>query len=207
MAFARIEELDTVIEQASLKIEAISHEAFFLAGKVFLVYRKSLGTKHNVLPDSFYRRARSSHAVADLHQGRRPLSHTLSNGPTNNARGIRSRLPTVRERFTRRRGTGLLPDLRKITMEAGRPLHSYDTPCAVAPGLHRKGGRHPRPNFHRTIKVTSDFFIFARFHAKEGLRVNSSYCMKSRACFQHKHMTAPGRLLPVAVQFPVSTRS
>jgi predicted nucleic acid-binding protein len=53
MAFARIEELDTVIEEASLNIEAIPKEASFLAGKVFLVYRKSQGTKHNVLPDFF----------------------------------------------------------------------------------------------------------------------------------------------------------
>lgn len=53
MAFARIEELDQVIEDASLKIAAIPREALFLAGKVFFRYRKSQGTKHNVLPD-FY---------------------------------------------------------------------------------------------------------------------------------------------------------
>ena len=53
MAFARIEELDTVIEEASLNIEAIPKEALFLAGKVFLTYRKSRGMKHNVLPDFF----------------------------------------------------------------------------------------------------------------------------------------------------------
>jgi predicted nucleic acid-binding protein len=53
IAFARIEELDTVIEEASLNIEAIPKEALFLAGKVFLTYRRSKGTKHNVLPDFF----------------------------------------------------------------------------------------------------------------------------------------------------------
>jgi predicted nucleic acid-binding protein len=53
MAFARIEELDTVIEEASLNIEAIPKEALFLAGKAFLTYRKTPGTKHNVLPDFF----------------------------------------------------------------------------------------------------------------------------------------------------------
>lgn len=53
IAFARIEELDTVIEEASLNIEAIPKEALFLAGKVFLAYRKSQGTKHNVLPGFF----------------------------------------------------------------------------------------------------------------------------------------------------------
>jgi predicted nucleic acid-binding protein len=53
MAFARIEELDAVIEEASLNVEAIPREALFLAGKVFLTYRKAQGTKHNVLPDFF----------------------------------------------------------------------------------------------------------------------------------------------------------
>jgi predicted nucleic acid-binding protein len=53
MAFARIEELDSVIEEASLNVKPIPKEALFLAGKVFLAYRKSQGTKHNVLPDFF----------------------------------------------------------------------------------------------------------------------------------------------------------
>jgi predicted nucleic acid-binding protein len=53
MAFARIEELDAVIEEASLKVETIPKEGLFLAGKVFLTYRKARGTKHNVLPDFF----------------------------------------------------------------------------------------------------------------------------------------------------------
>ena len=53
MAFARIEELDAVIEEASLNTETIPKEALFLAGKVFLTYRKARGTKHNVLPDFF----------------------------------------------------------------------------------------------------------------------------------------------------------
>ncbi|MDR5725869.1 MAG: PIN domain-containing protein [Terriglobia bacterium] len=53
MVFARIEELDAVIEEASLKTEAIPKEALFLAGKVFLRYRKSQGTKQNVLPAFF----------------------------------------------------------------------------------------------------------------------------------------------------------
>jgi predicted nucleic acid-binding protein len=53
MAFARIEELDTVIEEASLNIETIPKDALFLAGKVFLTYRRTQGTKHNVLPDFF----------------------------------------------------------------------------------------------------------------------------------------------------------
>ncbi len=53
MAFARIEELEAVIEEASLLIEPIPHEALFLAGKAFLRYRRSRGAKLSVLPD-FY---------------------------------------------------------------------------------------------------------------------------------------------------------
>jgi predicted nucleic acid-binding protein len=53
IAFERIEELEAVIEDASLTVEPIPREALFLAGKVFLNYRRSGGTKQSVLPD-FY---------------------------------------------------------------------------------------------------------------------------------------------------------
>jgi predicted nucleic acid-binding protein len=53
MAFARIEELETVVEEASLIVEPIPKEALFLAGKVFLEYRHAQRTKNNVLPDFF----------------------------------------------------------------------------------------------------------------------------------------------------------
>jgi predicted nucleic acid-binding protein len=53
IAFAKIEELETVIAEASLAVEPLPREALFLAGKVFLSYRRSRGTKHSVLPD-FY---------------------------------------------------------------------------------------------------------------------------------------------------------
>jgi predicted nucleic acid-binding protein len=53
MAFARIEELEAVIGDAALTVEAIPREALFLAGKAFLRYRRSRGTKSSVLPD-FY---------------------------------------------------------------------------------------------------------------------------------------------------------
>jgi len=53
IAFARIEELEAVIAEASLTVEPIPHEALFLAGKAFLKYRRARGTKHSVLPD-FY---------------------------------------------------------------------------------------------------------------------------------------------------------
>ena len=53
IAFARIEELEAVLTEASLAVEPIPREALFLAGKVFLKYRRARGTKHSVLPD-FY---------------------------------------------------------------------------------------------------------------------------------------------------------
>jgi len=53
IAFDRIEELEAVIKEASLTIEEIPREALFLAGKAFLRYRRSRGTKKSVLPD-FY---------------------------------------------------------------------------------------------------------------------------------------------------------
>jgi predicted nucleic acid-binding protein len=53
IAFARIEELETVIAEGSLTVESIPREALFLAGKVFLNYRRSRGTKQGVLPDFF----------------------------------------------------------------------------------------------------------------------------------------------------------
>jgi predicted nucleic acid-binding protein len=53
IAFERIEELESVIAEASLTVELIPREALFLAGKVFLDYRRRQGSKQSVLPD-FY---------------------------------------------------------------------------------------------------------------------------------------------------------
>jgi predicted nucleic acid-binding protein len=53
IAFARIEELEAVIAEASLTVEPIPREALYLAGKVFLNYRRARGKKTSVLPD-FY---------------------------------------------------------------------------------------------------------------------------------------------------------
>ena len=53
IGFNRIEEVEAAIEQAGVKVLEIPREALFLAGKVFLKYRKSKGTKHTTLPD-FY---------------------------------------------------------------------------------------------------------------------------------------------------------
>ena len=59
MAFARIEELEAVVNEASLTLEAIPREALFLAGKVFLDYRRRKGSKQHVLPD-FYNGAHAA---------------------------------------------------------------------------------------------------------------------------------------------------
>jgi predicted nucleic acid-binding protein len=53
IAFARIEELEAVIAEASLNVEPIPREELFLAGKVFLSDRRARGVKQSVLPD-FY---------------------------------------------------------------------------------------------------------------------------------------------------------
>ena len=53
IGFNRIEELEAALEQAGIKVLEIPREAMFLAGKVFLKYRKAKGTKHSTLPD-FY---------------------------------------------------------------------------------------------------------------------------------------------------------
>lgn len=53
IGFNLIEEVEAAIEQAGIKVLEIPREALFLAGKVFLDYRKSKGTKHSTLPD-FY---------------------------------------------------------------------------------------------------------------------------------------------------------
>ena len=53
IAFARIEELEQVLVDGALTVEAIPREALFLAGKAFVRYRKRQGTKTNVLPDFF----------------------------------------------------------------------------------------------------------------------------------------------------------
>jgi predicted nucleic acid-binding protein len=53
IGFKRIEEVEAVLEQAGIKVLEIPREALFLAGKVFLNYRKRKGNKHSTLPD-FY---------------------------------------------------------------------------------------------------------------------------------------------------------
>ena len=53
MGFKKIEELESAIGVLNLKVLEMPREALFLAGKVFLKYRKNMGTKISPLPDFF----------------------------------------------------------------------------------------------------------------------------------------------------------
>ena len=53
IAYARIEELESLIERAGFRLDPIPREALFLAGRAFLQYRKRRGSKTGVLPDFF----------------------------------------------------------------------------------------------------------------------------------------------------------
>ncbi len=53
VSFKRIEELESALRRAGFEMLEIPKEALFLAGKVFLKYRKNRGTKRSPLPD-FY---------------------------------------------------------------------------------------------------------------------------------------------------------
>jgi predicted nucleic acid-binding protein len=79
MAFERIEELETVLSEASLAVDPIPREALFLADKAFLGYRRRQGTKQSVLPDFFI----GAHAaVAGLTILTRDVSRYRSYFPT-----------------------------------------------------------------------------------------------------------------------------
>ncbi len=53
IGFVRIEELEAAIEVAGFQMMEIPKAALFLAGKVFLQYRKNKGMKSSPLPDFF----------------------------------------------------------------------------------------------------------------------------------------------------------
>lgn len=65
MGFNKIEELETSINQIGIKVLEIPREALFLAGKIFLKYRKNKGTKTSTLPD-FFIGAHATVSVFDL---------------------------------------------------------------------------------------------------------------------------------------------
>jgi predicted nucleic acid-binding protein len=63
IAYQRIEELEAMLKIAEIRLDPIPREALFLAGRVFLRYRRQKGTKTGVLPDFFV----GAHAaVADI---------------------------------------------------------------------------------------------------------------------------------------------
>jgi len=53
VGFKRIEELESALTGSSFQMLEIPKEALFLAGKIFLKYRKNRGTKRSPLPDFF----------------------------------------------------------------------------------------------------------------------------------------------------------
>ena len=53
IAYRRIEELESFLVRCGFRVEPIPREALFLAGKVFLQYRRKSGAKTGVLPDFF----------------------------------------------------------------------------------------------------------------------------------------------------------
>ena len=53
IGFEKIEELEMALAELDIKVLEIRREALFLAGKVFLQYRRNKGTKNSPLPDFF----------------------------------------------------------------------------------------------------------------------------------------------------------
>lgn len=51
--YKRIEDLEAFLDEAGLEIVPMPRAALFLAGKVFIQYRKSGGSRSGVLPDFF----------------------------------------------------------------------------------------------------------------------------------------------------------
>lgn len=53
IGFNKIEEIETAISELDIKVLEIPREALFLAGKIFLKYKKNKGAKISPLPDFF----------------------------------------------------------------------------------------------------------------------------------------------------------
>lgn len=77
--FTTVEALEDALPSRDFRREAIPWAAAFLAGKVFLDYRRSEGTKSSTLPDFFI----GAHAaVADLHLLTRDVGRYRTYFPT-----------------------------------------------------------------------------------------------------------------------------
>ena len=79
VGFDRIEALESAIARAGLQMLEIPREALFLAGKVYLAYKKRKGVKRTPLPD-FYIGAQA--AVLNLDLITRDVSRYQSHFPT-----------------------------------------------------------------------------------------------------------------------------
>lgn len=51
--YERVEDVDDMLDEAGIQVASIPKEALFLAGKAFIQYRRSGGTRLSVLPDFF----------------------------------------------------------------------------------------------------------------------------------------------------------
>lgn len=65
IAFQKIEELESTLNNGGFQLLEIPKEALFLAGKAYLQYRKGKGTKQSPLPD-FYIGAQAAVLGMDL---------------------------------------------------------------------------------------------------------------------------------------------
>ena len=79
ISFKLIEDLESAIAKAGLQMLEIPKEALFLAGKVYLKYKKRKGTKRTPLPDFFIG---SQAAVQNLDLITRDVSGYQSYFPT-----------------------------------------------------------------------------------------------------------------------------
>lgn len=78
IGYNRIEEVEHALEMAGIRVLEMPREALFLAGKVYLSYRKHKGTKHSTLPDFFV----GAHAiVSELHLITRDTSRFITYFP------------------------------------------------------------------------------------------------------------------------------
>ena len=53
IAFADLEELEVVLDRTRLQVEPMPREALFLAGKAYRAYRRTAGSRQQLLPDFF----------------------------------------------------------------------------------------------------------------------------------------------------------
>jgi predicted nucleic acid-binding protein len=78
VGFNRIEEVESALELVGIKVLEMPREALYLAGKIFLSYRKRKGSKHSSLPDFFI----GAHAiVSDFNLLTRDISRFMTYFP------------------------------------------------------------------------------------------------------------------------------